>query len=142
MLSKIISIPFFLFTVSLFAHPLVDFVRLQNLDTQEGRELFLTEKLSSYVAVANELNLRVQALSLEGKALSPETDQAKILEISQEIAHEMERLLPMLLILEQTLSIGEDFEQIEAALQNPDEVSSEQEKALERIASICQAVAS
>ena len=140
MLSKILSIAFCFVFASAVAHPLVDFIHQRHLDSSEGRTAFLTEKLAPYVARADQLNKKIQALSEEVRALSAENDQDKILDLTRTVSLEMGKFLKMLPVIEQSLSIQEDFQQIEAILQYPDAIGPEQEAVLQRIISLCHAV--
>lgn len=140
MFSKVLISLFCLSTGVLSAHPAVDFLERENLDTPEGRSVFLQEKLSPYAMRAIELQQKSSALSAEANVLSPEHDQAQILEIAQKVVQETSELVAMLPILEQSLRIEEDFQQIDEILQNPDSLTPSQEEVLQRLERICQAL--
>lgn len=140
MFSKFLTTLFCTAALVISAHPLVDFVREKHLDTEEGRISFLTERLVPYITEADLLHQKIQSLSHEANALSPENDQPKILEIAQKMTEEMAKLSPMLVTLEQCMYLEGDLEQIDVILQNSDSLSSEQEEILQRIQMIYQAV--
>ena len=132
---------FHLFTAPLLAvHPSVEMIYEKHLETAEGRTEFLTEKVVPYTETANQLNQEILKLSENICALSPETDQAQILALTQEATEKMAKLSVMLPTLTLLSSLQEDFEQIETILQQADELTDQQQEIADRIISLCKAI--
>jgi hypothetical protein len=131
---------FALVTPLLAAHPSIDTLYEERLETPEGRVLFLTEKLTPYIATANELNEEIQALSQKIEALSPENDQPQILGLAEQLGSKMAKLNGMLPAMDLMTSLQQDLEQIDTILYQSDELSPKQQEIADRIASLCNVV--
>jgi len=126
-----------LISTLLLVHPSIDVLLENHLDTAEGRAAFLTEKLTPYVAQAEQLNHEIVTLSEQvsnGDELTQET-----LEYSVQVTEKMAVLKEMIPTLEIALQVNADFEQIEELLEIED-LSAEQQEIADRIASLCQTV--
>lgn len=104
----------------LLASGSLDTLREHNLDSPEGRTIFLTEKLTPYVAKADQLN-------------------QEIISLSQQVTEKMALMNEILPILNMALRVNTDFEQLDAIL-NSEELTTEQQEVADRIAAICRAV--
>ena len=133
-LTTLLSV-FTLLTGSIFASSL-DFIHQKHLDTPEGRTVFLTEMLTPYVDKASELNREVSLLASEIQTLSPELDQAQILEKTTVMTGKMEELQKILPILEKAVTIHVDFEELNAIIEKNGDLSEHEQEVLDRIASI------
>ena len=137
-LTTMLSI-FTLLSGSIFANSL-DFIHQKHLDSPVGRTEFLTEKLTPFVERATELNREVTNLASEIQALSPELDQAQIIEKTTEMTEKMEELQKMLPTLEQAIKIHVDFKELGWILNKTDSLSAHEQEVLDRIVQIYQAV--
>jgi DNA-binding transcriptional regulator GbsR (MarR family) len=117
----------------MIAGPSLEIIQQHHLETPAGRTAFLAEKLAPYAAAADQLNREIQALASQIEALSPENDQAQIIALTEEMNHKMNKLLSMLPVLNTALSVDEDFQQIDAILQQTDPLSPEQQQVIDRI---------
>ncbi|MBX7066602.1 MAG: hypothetical protein K1X28_05175 [Parachlamydiales bacterium] len=106
-----------MFAAILLANSSVDVILENQLDSPEGRTYFLTERLTPYVARADELNREIVALS-------------------EEVTRKMGELNAMLPTLDMALKVDTDFQEIDAIL-NAQALTAEQEKIADRIAQIC-----
>ncbi len=140
MFSAALCSSFCLFASLLAVHPSVEMMYQEHLETTEGRVQFLTEKVVPYAAVANELNEEILRLSDRISSLSPETDQAEILALTEEATQKMGKLSVMLPALNLLTSLEEDFDQIETILEQADELTVEQQETADRIALLCQSI--
>lgn len=118
--------------------PTVEVIREYHLETENGRTQFLTEKLKPFAAAAGDLNQEIDTLANTIKGLSPENDQEKIIELTNEMLQKMARLTSMLAVLNFASSIEEDFKQIDTIVSQKDPLTPSQLEAAERIASLCQ----
>lgn len=126
-----------LLTAPIFPNPSIDIIHQNHLETTEGKSSFLTEKLELYAAKADQMNHEILDLAAQINALSPEEDQPQITALTQEVTQKMAKLLAMLPVLDMALSIDEDFQQIDAILQQEAPLSPEQQQIIDRIASLC-----
>ena len=122
-------------------NPSMEIIRQQRLETIEGRDAFLTDKLAPYAREAGRINCEIQTLSAEIEALSFE-DQPQIVALTQEVTEKMDQLLAMMPALDLASSIDDDFQQIEVILNQTDPLSPEQQEAIDRVASLCKFVES
>lgn len=129
-----------LLTASVVANPSVEVIHQNHLETASGRTSFLIDKLAFYTKRADELNREIQALSEEIKTLSPQDDQKKILSLTEEMTQKMDKLLTMMPVLNMALSVEEDFQKIDAILNQTDPLTSEQQQVIDRIAFLCNSI--
>lgn len=114
----------------------LEFFHEKKLDTKEGRLFFLEEKVKPLIRQLTNLNGEIEALSLQVRSLSAESDQRQLVQLGMEIAEKMDRLGKALPLMQDLASLDQDFLDLEAVLENPCQISSEQEKILERIEKI------
>lgn len=126
-----------LISTLLLANPSIDVLLENHLDTAEGRTLFLTEKLTPYVAQADQLNQEIIALS-EQVSNAEELDQ-EVLTLSNQVTEKMALMKEMLPTLQAALHVNVDFEQIDTFIQS-EELTNEQQEIADRIASLCKVV--
>jgi hypothetical protein len=129
-----------LLTSPIIAGPSLEIIQQHHLETPAGRTSFLADQLVPYATAADQLNREIQALALQIEALSPENDQPQIIALTEEMNHKMSKLLSMLPVLNTALSVDEDFQQIDAILQQTDPLSPEQQKVIDRITCLCTSV--
>ncbi len=101
----------------MLANGSIDVILENGLDSPEGRTYFLTERLTPYVARADELN-------------------REIIELSEEVTQKMAVLNEMLPTLNLALKIDGDLQQIDAIL-NSEALTVQQQEIADRIAEIC-----
>ena len=82
----------------------------------------------------------MESLALEIKRLSSRDDQQEILDLTEKLTQKMDKLLQYLPTLELAQWIDDDLSQIESILQHIDELTTEQEEILHRVASVCKAL--
>ncbi len=123
-----------LISTILLANPSVDILLEHHLETTEGRTLFLTEKLTPYVAHADELNREIIALS-EQVSKSTELDQ-ETLALSAQVTEKMAIMKEMIPTLQNALNVSVDFEQIDALIES-ETLTAEQQEIADRIAALC-----
>ncbi len=109
-----------LFSTLLLASSSLQVLVDNGLDTPEGRTYFLTERLSPYVARADELN-------------------QEIISLSEEVTQKMAVLSEMLSTLHLALHIDGDLQQMDDIL-NSDELTAGQQAVIDRVAEICKNV--
>jgi hypothetical protein len=131
---------FCLLTGSIVANPSIDIIHQHHLETVEGRTTFLANKLNSYIAAADQLNNEIQILAEGIKALSPENDQPQIIALTEEMTIKMDKLLPMMPVMDMALTVDEDFQQLDTILHQTDPLSPEQLQVIDRIASLCSSI--
>ncbi len=131
---------FYLLTAPTVANPSTEIIRQQHLETAEGRIAFLNDRLAPYTAAANQMNLEIQDLAAEIKALSPQDEQPQIVALTETMTQKMAKLITMLPALDIALSIDEDFQQIETILRQTDPLSTAQQQVIDRIASLCSSI--
>lgn len=127
-------------TSSLLANPSFEIIHQNHLETASGRTSFLADKLALYTETADQINHEIQALAEKIKTLSPYDDQQQILSLTDEMTQKMGKLLIMMPVLNMALSIDEDFQQIDAILNQADPLSPEQQQVIDRIASLCSSI--
>ena len=120
--------------------PAAEVICHYHLETPSGRIAFLTEKLAPYAAAAESLNREVTVLASEVQNLSPETDQQKIVDLTQQLTQKMAQLEKMFPVLSMALTVDADLEQIDAILQQTTPITVEQQEALDRIVALCAAL--
>src|SRR5579872_3203270 len=123
-----------LLSTILLANPSVDILLEHHLETPEGRTIFLTEKLTPYVAHADELNREIISLSEQvstADELDPET-----LALSNQVTEKMALMKEMLPTLQNALNVGIDFEQIDTLIES-EALTAEQQEIADRIAALC-----
>ncbi len=106
-----------LISTILLANRSVDILIENHLQTPEGRTLFLTEKLTPYVAQADQLNREIIALS-------------------EQVTEKMALMKEMLPTLQSSLNVSVDFEQIDTLIES-EELTAEQQAIADRIADLC-----
>ncbi len=129
-----------LFASSIVANPSLEIIQQHHLETSAGRTAFLTDKLAPYAASADQLNKEIQALAAQIEALSPENDQKQIIALTEELTQKMSKLTAMMETLESALSVDEDFDQIDAILQQTEPLTAEQQKVIDRVTALCKTV--
>jgi len=129
-----------LLTGPIVASPSFEIIHQNHLETASGRTSFLADKLALYTEAADQINHDIQSLAEEIKTLSPQDDQQQILSLTEEMTQKMGKLLTMMPVLNMTLSIEEDFQQIDAILNQTDPLSPEQQQVIDRIAYLCSSI--
>ena len=110
-----------------------------NLSTQEGRIEFLEHKLTPFIIQVDQLNIEIQALS---KTISESDENAReeVLNLCNELTAKMETMSTWLPILEKTMLLESDFEQLEGILSKSPPLQPFEEEVLQRVASLCDAL--
>lgn len=124
---------------SIFASSL-DFIHQKHLDTSIGRTEFLTEKLTPFVERASALNQEISTLASEIQALSPELDQAQILEKTNLMTGKMEELQKMLPTLEEAITVHLDFEELSIILEKNEPLTEKEKEVIDRIANLYKSI--
>lgn len=140
-LATLFSALYFLTSPLIVPSP-VEVIREHHLETEEGRNSFLTDKLKPFVTAVGGLNQEIETLANTIKALSPEKDQQKIVDLTNEMLQKMSRLTSMMIVLNYAASIEQDFQQIETITLQTDPLTTAQLEVAERIAALCQGVRS
>src|SRR5690348_4600205 len=104
----------------------VEVIREHQLETEEGRNSFLTDKFKPFVTAVGGLNQEIETLANTIKALSPEKDQQKIVDLTNEMLQKMSRLTSMMIVLNYAASIEQDFQQMETIARQTDPLTSAQ----------------
>jgi hypothetical protein len=138
-LATLFSSLYFLTSPVIIPQP-VEVIREHHLETQEGRNQFLTDNLKPFVTAVGGLNQEIETLANTIKALSPEKDQQKIVDLTHEMLEKMARLTSMMTVLNFASSIEQDFEQIETIVSQTDPLTPAQIEVAERIAALCRGV--
>lgn len=129
-----------LLTGPIVANSSFEIVHQNHLETASGRTSFLTDKLAPYLKTADHINHEIQVLAEEIKALSPQEDQQQILSLTEKMFQKMGNLLTMIPVLNMALFIEEDFQEINAILNQTNPLSPEQQQVIDRIASLCSSI--
>lgn len=121
-------------------NPSIEIIREHHLETEEGRNAFLVEKLVPYTQTAGHLNEEITVLSEQIQALSPAEDQDRILSLTEAATEKMGQLVSMMPVLNAATSIEEDFKQISSILNQAEPLTPEQQEIADRVASLCGSV--
>ena len=131
---------FYFLTSPIIIPTSIETIQQHHLETSEGRIDFLNNKLSPYLAAANQLNQEILALSKTINQLSPINDQKKILSLTKELLPKMDNLKEMLGVVELARSVDADFQQIDSILHQTEALTAAQLEIVNRIASLCHSV--
>jgi uncharacterized protein YydD (DUF2326 family) len=108
-------------------------IRAHHLDSTEGREAFLVDKMRSFTARAEALNQEIQDLFHQTQ---DPANQEHVLEIANALQEKMAALEPMLPILNEATSLDVDFQQIDTVLQKLPPLKENEQEMLLRVARI------
>ena len=118
----------------------IDTIKEHCLETIEGRNRFLTDKLSPYAAKTALLNQEIETLASRIKNLSPENDKMEIVRLTNEMLEKMTELTNRMTVLNLTATLEHDFEQIPLIVQQTEPLTKEQQEIVDRIAALCRCV--
>jgi hypothetical protein len=113
-------------------------IQTRHLDSIEGRVEFLVLQMRPFTAKAGALNQEVQDLF---RQTQDPAKQSNMLEIGKTLEHKMAVLGPMLPILQDSLHLDGDFQQIDAVLQKSPPLEPSEEEMLLRVARVANYVA-